>query len=140
MQAYVYKSQRKQDSFVYLAVRDDFSVIPDAVKASLAPFQFVLEVALTPDRRLAQADAAQVRQNLTERGFQVVALSGEHSQSERNNALQSLRDKRARVCVATASQLSLGRVGSSESAQSASMWILPSSGRPSGICCKAPPR
>jgi len=69
MQAYVYKSQRKQDSFVYLAVRDDFSVIPDALKASLAPFQFVLEVALTPDRRLAQADAAQVRQNLAERGF-----------------------------------------------------------------------
>jgi len=28
-------------------------------------------------------------------------LSGEHSQNERNNALQSLRDKRARVCVAT---------------------------------------
>jgi ATP-dependent RNA helicase DeaD len=39
--------------------------------------------------------------SLTERGFQAVALSGEHSQSERNNALQSLRDRRARVCVAT---------------------------------------
>ena len=39
--------------------------------------------------------------SLSERGFQAVALSGEHSQSERNNALQSLRDKRARVCVAT---------------------------------------
>ena len=39
--------------------------------------------------------------SLTERGFQAVALSGEHSQSERNNALQSLRDTRARVCVAT---------------------------------------
>lgn len=39
--------------------------------------------------------------SLTERGFHAVALSGEHSQSERNNALQSLRDKRARVCVAT---------------------------------------
>ncbi len=39
--------------------------------------------------------------SLTERGFQAVALSGEHSQSERNNALQALRDKRARVCVAT---------------------------------------
>src|SRR6476469_1286230 len=39
--------------------------------------------------------------SLTERGFQAVALSGEHSKSERNNALQSLRDKRARVCVAT---------------------------------------
>ena len=39
--------------------------------------------------------------SLTERGFQAVALSGEHSQNERNSALQSLRDKRARVCVAT---------------------------------------
>ena len=39
--------------------------------------------------------------NLTERGFAVVALSGEHSQNERNHALQALRDQRARVCVAT---------------------------------------
>ena len=39
--------------------------------------------------------------SLTERGFAVVALSGEHSQSERNQALQALRDRRARVCVAT---------------------------------------
>src|SRR3982751_3485338 len=39
--------------------------------------------------------------SLTERGFQAVALSGEHSQNERNHALQALRDQRARVCVAT---------------------------------------
>ncbi|MCA1199901.1 DEAD/DEAH box helicase [Sphingomonas sp. R647] len=38
---------------------------------------------------------------LTERGFSAVALSGEHSQNERNAALQALRDRRARVCVAT---------------------------------------
>jgi ATP-dependent RNA helicase DeaD len=38
---------------------------------------------------------------LVERGFAAVALSGEHSQNERNQALQALRDKRARVCVAT---------------------------------------
>jgi len=38
---------------------------------------------------------------LTERGFSCVALSGELSQSERNHALQALRDGRAKVCVAT---------------------------------------
>ncbi|MEC7399451.1 MAG: DEAD/DEAH box helicase, partial [Pseudomonadota bacterium] len=38
---------------------------------------------------------------LHDRGFAAVALSGEHSQSERNQALQALRDGRARVCVAT---------------------------------------
>ncbi len=35
------------------------------------------------------------------RGFPVVALSGELSQSERTHALQALRDGRARVCIAT---------------------------------------
>ena len=39
--------------------------------------------------------------SLVERGFAAVALSGEHSQNERNHALQALRDRRARVCVAT---------------------------------------
>jgi ATP-dependent RNA helicase DeaD len=39
--------------------------------------------------------------NLVERGFPVVALSGELSQTERSHALQALRDRRARVCVAT---------------------------------------
>ncbi|HAC01442.1 MAG TPA: DEAD/DEAH box helicase, partial [Brevundimonas sp.] len=39
--------------------------------------------------------------SLVERGFASVALSGEMGQRERNEALQALRDRRARVCVAT---------------------------------------
>jgi ATP-dependent RNA helicase DeaD len=35
------------------------------------------------------------------RGFSVVALSGELSQKERTHALQAMRDGRARVCIAT---------------------------------------
>jgi ATP-dependent RNA helicase DeaD len=35
------------------------------------------------------------------RGFAVVALSGELSQNERTHALQAVRDGRARVCIAT---------------------------------------
>ncbi|PSJ58153.1 DEAD/DEAH box helicase [Pseudaminobacter soli (ex Li et al. 2025)] len=38
---------------------------------------------------------------LSNRGFAVVSLSGELSQAERTNALQAMRDGRARVCVAT---------------------------------------
>ena len=39
--------------------------------------------------------------NLVERGFNVVALSGELTQNERTHALQALRDRRAHICVAT---------------------------------------
>ena len=35
------------------------------------------------------------------RGFSVVALSGELTQNERTHALQAMRDGRARVCIAT---------------------------------------
>jgi ATP-dependent RNA helicase DeaD len=38
---------------------------------------------------------------LVERGFSAVMLSGELGQHERNQALQALRDHRARICVAT---------------------------------------
>ena len=38
---------------------------------------------------------------LNNRGFSVVALSGEYSQKERTNSMQAMRDGRARVCVAT---------------------------------------
>lgn len=38
---------------------------------------------------------------LNERGFSAVFLSGELGQHERNQALQALRDGRARVCIAT---------------------------------------
>lgn len=48
-----------------------------------------------------RAAVARMTSRLTNRNFSVVALSGELTQSERTNALQSLRDGRARVCVAT---------------------------------------
>lgn len=69
MQAYVYKSLRKDDSYVFLAARDDFSRLPEPVRQQLGRLQFVLEVALTPERKLARADAAVVRENLVTRGF-----------------------------------------------------------------------
>ena len=69
MHAYVYKSQRKDDTYVYLAVRDDFSVLPAVLLDRLGPFRFVLDVELTAERRLAREDIATVRANLAAHRF-----------------------------------------------------------------------
>jgi uncharacterized protein YcgL (UPF0745 family) len=69
MHAYVYKSLRKADTYVYLAARDDFERLPEPLRTQLGPLQFVLDVALTPERKLAREDAATVRENLVLRGF-----------------------------------------------------------------------
>ena len=69
MQAYVYKSLRKADTYVYLRARDDFARLPEPLRSQLGSLQFVLEVALTPERRLAREDVEVVRGNLAARGF-----------------------------------------------------------------------
>jgi uncharacterized protein YcgL (UPF0745 family) len=69
MQAYVYKSLRKADTYVYLRARDDFTRLPEPLRTQLGTLNFVLEVALTPERKLAREDADVVLQNLAARGF-----------------------------------------------------------------------
>jgi len=48
-----------------------------------------------------RAMVSRLTTRFSNRGFSVVALSGELSQNERSHALQAMRDGRARVCVAT---------------------------------------
>ena len=69
MHAYVYKSLKKADTYVYLADRDEFARLPDALRHQLGTLQFVLDVDLVPERTLARADPAEVRDNLRARGF-----------------------------------------------------------------------
>lgn len=69
MQAFIYKSLRKLDTYVYLRKRDDFAVLPEPVRAPLGTLVFVMELALTPERKLARCDAAVVRANLQAQGY-----------------------------------------------------------------------
>lgn len=69
MRAYVYKSLEKADTYVYLAARDDFTRLPEPLRSQLGKLEFVLEVDLTPERKLAREDAEAVRENLVVRGF-----------------------------------------------------------------------
>ena len=69
MHAYVYKSHRRADTYVFLAERDGFERLPEPLRTQLGRLSFVLEVELTPGRRLAREDPATVRENLVARGF-----------------------------------------------------------------------
>jgi len=69
MQAFVYKSLRKPDTYLYLRQRDDFAVVPAPVLLPLGQLAFVLELTLDENRRLARADVNVVRGNLQARGF-----------------------------------------------------------------------
>jgi uncharacterized protein len=69
MHAYVYKSLKKADTYLYLAARDDFARLPEPLRGQLGGLQFVLDVDLAPGRRLARENPDVVRGNLAARGF-----------------------------------------------------------------------
>ncbi|HPE71809.1 MAG TPA: YcgL domain-containing protein [Candidatus Competibacter sp.] len=69
MQCTIYKSRKKQDTYLYLAVKDDFSSIPDALLKLLGEPIHVMDLELDPARKLAQEDVAEVLRNLQERGW-----------------------------------------------------------------------
>ncbi len=71
MNCYVYKSRRKPGTYVYLRARDESGALPGAIRESLGPLVFVMELALTAGRRLATEDVARVRENLSRSGFHI---------------------------------------------------------------------
>ena len=69
MMCYVYRSGRRPDTYLFLPVADDFSGVPDGLMELFGEASFALEFELTPERKLAQAEPAQVMASLRERGF-----------------------------------------------------------------------
>jgi len=69
MQCFVYKSLRRADTFVYLRERDAFELLPSTLAATLGTLSFVIELALSPERRLAREDVDTVIANLQGPGF-----------------------------------------------------------------------
>lgn len=69
MLAFVYKSVRKDDTYLYLKQREGFDALPAPLREQLGGLEFVFEVDLAPPRQLARADVVKVRASLLEAGY-----------------------------------------------------------------------
>ena len=69
MLCFIYKSLKKDELYVYLDTRDDFSKVPEVLINSFSPLQFVMELELTADRKLAREDTTKVLNALSTKGY-----------------------------------------------------------------------
>lgn len=69
MHCFVYASQRKADTYLWLDQRDHFAVLPASLAPLLGDLRFVLEVELHAERRLPHEDAETVMQHLRTQGW-----------------------------------------------------------------------
>lgn len=69
MICYVYRSNRKLDTYLYLPKKDDFDELPEAVLKIFGPPEFSMSFLLTPDRKLAQEDTQEVINKIESDGY-----------------------------------------------------------------------
>jgi hypothetical protein len=72
MKTYIYKSHKKDELYLYISTKDDFSNVPQALYDSMGKEPiFVMELELSEDRPLARENVVTVMKNLETQGFHV---------------------------------------------------------------------
>ncbi|WP_078121640.1 YcgL domain-containing protein [Thiosocius teredinicola] len=69
LNCWVYRSPRKQEMYLYLAKEDGFDCIPETLLAQFGEPILVIELELSPKRKLAREDVTKVIANLRSQGF-----------------------------------------------------------------------
>jgi uncharacterized protein YcgL (UPF0745 family) len=69
MHCFVYASQRKADTYLWLHQRDNFQAVPAPLALMLGDLRFVLEVQLHAQRRLPYEDTQVVMEHLQTQGW-----------------------------------------------------------------------
>jgi uncharacterized protein len=69
MLASVYRSKKKDQMYLYVAVKDDFSRIPEALMKIFGKPEFALQVNLAKRDKLSRVDIDEVKEKLQTDGF-----------------------------------------------------------------------
>jgi hypothetical protein len=69
MHTWVYKGNRKANTYLYISQRDDFGQVPDSLLKLMGELKLVVDFELHSERRLARADTVLVMQQLQSTGY-----------------------------------------------------------------------
>ena len=65
----VYRSLRKQETFLFVLQEDDLSRVPEALLKALGEIEKFLDLELTPERKVARGEARYIMGDLLDNGF-----------------------------------------------------------------------
>ncbi len=69
MPCWIYRSNRKDEMFLYLSAEDGFDAVPQPLLKAFGRPSLVMQLELHPQRKLAREDASKVMANLRLQGF-----------------------------------------------------------------------
>jgi uncharacterized protein YcgL (UPF0745 family) len=77
MNCSVFRSNRREYTYLYLRAGMNFEDLPTALAKVFGPPEFVIELDLSPRRKLASEDVNQVMENLRKDGFHLQLPPGD---------------------------------------------------------------
>ena len=69
MKCSIFRSSLKDFTYIYLSQESDFNDLPISLQNIFGEPEFIMNLELTPERKLAYEDVRQVMQNLAEQGY-----------------------------------------------------------------------
>jgi len=69
MKCTVVRSSLKDFTYIYLLAGHDFDDLPDSLRDVFGEPEVVMDLELSPERKLAYSDVKQVMENLSEQGY-----------------------------------------------------------------------
>ena len=69
LHCHIYKSPRKPETYLFVLQEDNFTVVPAALLEALGKVEKVMDIQLTPERKLARGNARQIINDLKAMGF-----------------------------------------------------------------------
>lgn len=65
----VYKSLKKDEMYIFLPATSELSELPDALTKVLGRTEEVMTLSLTPDKKMARGNAAEIMLSIEKQGF-----------------------------------------------------------------------
>ena len=69
MLASIYRSNKKDEMYLYLVKKDDFSCVPEALLKAFGQPQFAMQLNLAKREKLSRANINDVKQHLEQDGY-----------------------------------------------------------------------
>jgi uncharacterized protein YcgL (UPF0745 family) len=69
MLVHIYRSNRKPDTYLYLAEKDDFSMVPESLMTVFGDPEFSFSFQLSAQKQLIKEDTSTVLENLKEQAY-----------------------------------------------------------------------
>ena len=70
----IYKSRRKEETYLYVSLADDLSRVPDVLLETFGRPELVTKMIITPERKFARVDADKLLASIKEKGFYLQLL------------------------------------------------------------------